>query len=100
MEGGEEFGFFEAVGGGGLGEDGSGGEEIEEFAGQVGSELLDVAVFDGDPFGVGAGEADGALEVGIGVKEAGDLGFFAAHDVGWGLLFDAGEDVDLEMLAF
>ena len=72
------------------------GEEGEDLAGHVAGEADDLAGGDVHPFGVGAGQAGDAVEAGLAGEEAGDLGLLAAHDVGRGVLAQAGQDADGE----
>ncbi len=57
-------------------------EQREHLAGHEGAKAHDLARADLRPFGVRAGQADDAVEVGLRGQKPGDLGFLAAHHVG------------------
>ena len=57
------------------------GEELEQFAGDVGLEVGDGAVGDRRPFRMRAGQDRQAVEAGLAVDQPDHLGLLAAHDV-------------------
>ena len=53
----------------------------------------DFARADPHPFGMGSGQAKHAVKVRIIPQNARDLGFFAAHYIGWFCLANTGQDM-------
>ena len=67
-------------------------QQREHLAGHEGLETDHLTRADPRPFGMGAGQAQHAVEIGIRRQNPGNLGFLAAHHIGRAGLFQAGHE--------